>query len=326
MAPRDQRSHGHGTIDATMVSTGRGMRAVLWSFVGLVATALFQAIIVAFSGSVALLADTLHNFADAATAIPLGIAFALARLKPTRRFPYGYGRAEDLTGVLIVLTILFSALVIGYQSVLRLLRPGPVEYLWAVAGASLIGFLGNEAVALFRIKVGRGIGSAALVAEGYHARADGLVSLAVLLGAAGVGLGYPVMDPLIGVLITLAIFGLVWHSARSIFLRMLDGVEPGVLESVEHATRHVRGVREVAEVRARWNGHRLHLEVNVAVDPALTVGEGHAIAKEVRHQILHRVPHVAQITVHVDPATEIGEQFHRVEGHAHDELPIHPHP
>ena len=318
-------NYGHGVIDHAIADTERGVWAVKWSFVALLATALIQGVIVALSGSVALLADTIHNVGDAATALPLWIAFSLARVKPVRRFPYGYGRVEDLAGIAIVLTILLTALLVGYQSVLRLVRPAPVEYLWAVVGASVLGFLGNEAVALFRIRVGREIGSAALVADGYHARVDGLTSLGVLGAAAGVGLGYPLADPLIGILITLVILGLVWHSARAIFTRMLDGVEPGILEAVEHTARQVPGVREVAEVRARWTGHRVHLELNIAVDPTLSVAEGHGIAKEVHHQILHQVPHVCQATVHVDPATEVGEECHRVEAHAHDGLALHPH-
>jgi cation diffusion facilitator family transporter len=318
-------NYGHGVIDPAIADTERGVWAVKWSFVALLATALMQGVIVALSGSVALLADTIHNVADAATALPLWIAFSLARVKPVRRFPYGYGRVEDLAGIAIVLTILLTALLVGYQSVLRLVHPAPVEYLWAVVGASVLGFLGNEAVALFRIRVGREIGSAALVADGYHARVDGLTSLGVLVAAAGVGLGYPLADPFIGILITLVILGLVWHSARAIFTRMLDGVEPGILEAVEHAARQVPGVREVAEVRARWTGHRIRIELNIAVDPALSVAEGHGIAKEVHHQILHQVPHVCQVTVHVDPATEVGEECHRVEAHAHDGLALHSH-
>ena len=317
--------HSHGLVDPSIATTDRGVWALKWSFLGLLATAILQLAVVVISGSVALLADTIHNFADAATAIPLWIAFAFARLKPSRRFPYGYGRVEDLAGGVIVLTILASAVVAGYESILRLIHPEPVAYLWAVAGASLIGFLGNEAVALFRIRVGREIGSVALVADGYHARADGLTSLAVLGGAAGVWLGYPLADPLMGVLITLTILGLVWQAARAVFTRMLDGVDPEVLDAVEHATRHVPGVRDVAEVRARWIGHRLTLELNVAVDATLSVTEGHALAKEVRHQLLHHVPHVSGVTVHVDPATEAGESFHRLDAHADDGLPVHSH-
>lgn len=317
--------HPHGIVDPATASTERGIRALKWSFLGLVATALLQVVVVVLSGSVALLADTIHNFADAATAVPLWIAFAFARLRPSRRFPYGYGRVEDLAGVAIVLTILGSALLAGYESVRRLLAPQPLEYLGAVTAASVIGFLGNEAVAIFRIKVGREIGSAALVADGYHARADGLTSLAVLAGAAGVWLGYPLADPLVGLLITAMILGIVWQSGRTVLTRMLDGVDPEVLAEAEHAARYVAGVRDVGDVRARWVGHRLHLELNVAVEPALSVSEGHGVAKEVRHQVLHHLPHASWVMVHLDPATEVGEVWHRVEAHAHDGLPLHSH-
>lgn len=322
----DRHHHGHGSVDPVLISTDRGIWALKWSFAGLLVTALVQAVVVALSGSVALLADTIHNLADAATAVPLWIAFALARLKPTRRFPHGFGRVEDLAGLVIILVIVLSSAAAGYQAVMRLLRPEPVEHLWAVAGASLLGFLGNEAVALLRIKVGREIGSAALVADGDHARIDGLVSLAVLVGVIGAGLGYPLADPLVGISIAGVILGIAWRSAREVFTRMLDGVEPELLDAVEHAAKAVQGVCAVGEVRARWNGHRLNLELNVAVDPTLSVSAGHGVAKEVRHAILHRLPHASQVMVHVDPATEAGEEFHRVEEHAHDGLPFHSHP
>lgn len=165
-----EHGHTHGAVDPSIASSERGIWAVKWSFVGLMITALFQVVVVVLSGSVALLSDTIHNFGDAATAVPLAIAFALARLGTSRRFSFGYGKAEDLAGVIVVLIILFSAAVAGYQSVERLLDPQPVGLLWAVAAASIVGFLGNEAVAVFRIRVGREIGSAALVADGYHAR------------------------------------------------------------------------------------------------------------------------------------------------------------
>lgn len=323
----DHGAHGHthGVLDPGLVTTARGIWAVKWSFVGLFVTAVLQLGVVAVSGSVALLADTIHNFADAATAIPLWIAFAFARLRPNRRFSYGYGRVEDLAGVTIVLVILASAMVAGYQTLLRLLHPEPVGHVWAVAGTAVLGFLGNEAVAVFRIRVGREIGSAALVADGYHARADGLTSLAVLGGAAGVWAGYPLADPIVGLLITVAILVLVWQAARTVLTRMLDGVEPEALDAVAHAAGHVPGVCDVAEVRGRWVGHRLAFELNVVVSGELTVAEGHEIAKEVRHQILHHVPHAAGVTVHVDPATEPGETHHQVITHAHDGLSAHGH-
>ena len=325
--PRGHGEHGHthGAVDPTIATSERGIWAIKWSFVGLMATALLQLIVVLMSGSVALLSDTIHNFGDAATAIPLGIAFALTRLGTSRRFTFGYGRVEDLAGVIAVLIILFSAVVAGYQAVERLIDPQPIGMLWAVAGASVVGFLGNEAVAVFRIRVGREIGSAALVADGYHARTDGWTSLAVLAGAAGVWLGYPLADPLVGLLIAAAILVIVWQSGKAVFTRLLDGVEPGALEEVRHAASHVPGVEEVSEVRARWLGHRLHAEVNVAVDPDLSVAEGHAIAREVNHQLLHHLSYLSGAVIHVDPVQEAGEEHHRIPAHSHDSLPTHSH-
>jgi cation diffusion facilitator family transporter len=289
------------------------------------ATALLQLVVVLMSGSVALLSDTIHNFGDAATAIPLWIAFALTRLGASRRFTFGYGRVEDLAGVVIVLIILFSAVVAGYQAVERLINPQPVGFLWAVAAASLVGFMGNEAVAVFRIRVGREIGSAALVADGYHARTDGWTSLAVLLGAVGVWLGYPLADPIVGLLIAAAILLIVWQSGKAVFTRLLDGVEPEAIEEIRHAASQVPGVEDVSEVRARWLGHRLHAEVNVAVDPDLSVSEGHAIARELNHQLLHHLSYLSGAVIHVDPVQEAGEEHHRVAAHSHDGLPTHSH-
>lgn len=317
--------HTHGVIDPTIATTARGIWAIKWSFVGLMITAVLQIGVVYLSSSVALLADTIHNFGDAATAIPLWIAFAFARLKPTKRFPSGYGRVEDLAGVAIVLIILFSAAVAGYEAIDRLIHPRTIGYLGAVAAASIIGFLGNEAVAVFRIRVGKEIGSAALIADGYHARVDGWTSLAVLAGAIGVWLGFPLADPLVGLGITVAILGIVWQSGKAVFTRMLDGVEPGVIDEIEHAAHHVAGIRGVNEARARWVGHRLHAEVNVAVAPELSVAQAHSIAKEVHHQLMHHVPYLAGATIHVDPADEAGEGYHRITAHSHDGLPVHSH-
>src|ERR687896_536376 len=233
-----EHGHTHGAVDPTIATSERGIWAIKWSFGGLMVTALLQLIVVLMSGSVALLSDTIHNFGDAATAIPLGIAFALTRLGFSRRFTFGYGRVEDLAGVVIVLIILFSAVVAGYQAVERIINPQPVGLLWAVAAAALVGFIGNEAVAVFRIRVGRQIGSAALEADGYHARTDGWTSLAVLLGAVGVWLGYPLADPIVGLLIAGAILVIVWQSGKMVITRLLDGVDPSIVDEIRHAASH----------------------------------------------------------------------------------------
>lgn len=317
--------HTHGAVDPSIATSERGIWAVKWSFIVLLATALVQVVVVVLSGSVALLSDTIHNFGDAATAVPLWIAFALGKLGASRRFPFGYGRVEDLAGVLVVLIILFSAVVSGYQAIERLMNPEPIGLLWVVAAASVVGFVGNEAVAVFRIRVGREIGSAALVADGYHARTDGWTSLAVLLGAVGVWLGYPLADPIVGLLIALAILVIVWQFGKAVFTRLLDGVDPEVIEEIRHAARHVAGVEDVAEVRARWLGHRLRAEINVAVSPELSVAEGHAIAQAVNHHLLHELRYLEIAVVHLDPVQESGEEHHRVISHSHDGLPVHSH-
>jgi cation diffusion facilitator family transporter len=320
-----EHGHAHGAVDPSIASSERGIWAVKWSFAALFLTALVQLAVVALSGSVALLSDTIHNIGDALTAVPLWLAFALSRLGASRRFTFGYGRVEDLAGVIVVLIILFSAVVAGYQAIDRLIQPQPVGLLWAVAVAGAVGFLGNEAVAIFRIRVGRQIGSAALVADGYHARTDGWTSLAVVVGAAGVWLGYPLADPIVGLLIAAAILVIVWQSGRTVFTRLLDGVDPKVIEEIQYAASHVPGVEDVAEVRARWVGHRLRAEVNVAVGPELSVAEGHTIAREVNHRLLHELRYLDMAVVHVDPLQEAGEGYHRVVAHSHDGLPPHSH-
>jgi cation diffusion facilitator family transporter len=317
--------HTHGVVDPMITASDRGIWAIKWSFIGLAGTAAIQFVVAMLSGSIGLLADTIHNIGDAATAVPLGIAFLLSRWKPSKRFTFGYGRVEDLAGMAVVLTILISALVAGYETIDRFLHPRDVSHLWAVIGASIIGFAGNEGVAVFRLRVGREIGSAALIADGQHARIDGWTSLAVLLGAVGVSLGFPLADPIVGAVITIAILGIVWQSMTAVFLRVLDGVEPKYLDEIRHAAMHVPQVHDVTDVRARWLGHRLHAEVNITVPSDLTVAEGHGIAAEVRHQLLHHLKYLSLTVIHVDPDERSGERFHAIEAHSHDSLPAHSH-
>jgi cation diffusion facilitator family transporter len=291
--------HTHGVIDATIATTDRGIWAIKWSFVILALTAAMQIVVVAISGSVALLADTIHNVADATTAIPLWIAFVLARRKPSKTFTYGLGRVEDLAGITIVIIILFSALVAGYEAIDRLVHPQAVSNLGWLIAAGLIGFAGNEAVAVFRVRVGREINSAALIADGFHARTDGLTSLAVVAGAIGVWLGFPLADPIVGLLITVAILGIVWQSARSVLTRMLDGVEPEIIDEIAHAAGHVEGVEKVAEARARWLGHKLHVDVAVVIDESVLLAEANLITSELEKELFAHIPALAVATVRI---------------------------
>ncbi|MEH0510497.1 cation diffusion facilitator family transporter [Streptomyces sp. B21-106] len=311
--------HSHESadkLDSALESSARGMRALWVSLAVLGVTAVAQAVVVALSGSVALLGDTVHNAADALTAVPLGIAFVLGRRAATRRFTYGYGRAEDLAGIAIVLTIAASAAFAGWTAVERLLDPRPVEHVGAVAVAALAGFAGNEWVARYRIRVGRAIGSAALVADGLHARTDGFTSLAVLLGAAGSALGWQLADPLVGLAITAAIALVLRDAAREVFRRVMDAVDPALVDRAERALREVEGVRGVGELRLRWIGHRLRAEVAVVVDGDMTVRQAHKVAVAAEHALLHAVPRLTAALVHADPAAAPGEEDpHRALAH-----------
>ena len=311
-------SHGHqeAALDAAL-ATDRGIWAVKVSLVALLATAFFQVFIVYMSGSVALFADTVHNFSDALTAIPLGIAFTLARRARDKRYTYGYGRAEDIAGVIIVMMILFSACVAIYQAIMKILYPEPITDLGWVAAAAIIGFLGNELVAVFRINVGKQIGSAALIADGNHARTDGFTSLAVLAGAIGVWIGFPLLDPIIGLLIGVAILVIVWNSARDMYFRVMDAVDPEITHLVEHTAQHVEGVQSVHDTAIRWVGHRQRAELHITVDCELPTHESHHIAEEVRHELFHILPALVDVTVHVDPCEceKSGDHHHHTEHH-----------
>nr|WP_328827395.1 cation diffusion facilitator family transporter [Streptomyces ureilyticus] len=297
--------HSHQTadkVDTALESSARGIRALWISLAVLGVTAAAQAGVVVASGSVALLGDTVHNAADALTAVPLGIAFVLGRRPATRRFTYGYGRAEDLAGLVIVLTIAASAVFAALTAIDRLLDPRPVEHIPVVAVAAVIGFAGNEWVARYRIRVGREIGSAALVADGLHARTDGFTSLAVLLSAGGAALGWQLADPIVGLAITAALLLVLRDAAREVFRRVLDAIDPALVDRAERALREVPGVRGVGELRLRWIGHRLRAEVAVVVDGDMTVREAHRVAVEAEHALLHAVPGLTAALVHADPS------------------------
>ncbi len=292
----DAHGHTHGVIDASITTTARGIWAIKWSFVILAITSALQLIVVVISGSVGLLADTIHNVADATTAIPLWIAFMLVRRPPTKMFNYGLGRVEDLAGILIVLIILFSAVFAGYEAISRLIHPQTIAFLGWVAVAGIIGFIGNEIVAVFRIKVGREIQSAALIADGYHARTDGLTSLAVVLGAIGVWAGFPLADPFVGLLICITLLGIVWQSAKSVLVRALDGVEPAIIDEIYNAAEHVKGVK-VVSARARWLGHRLHADMAISVDDKLPVSAGMKLAEHMHQELLGHISALRSATV-----------------------------
>lgn len=297
--------HSHDaadSVDDTLESTAAGIRTVKISLLVLGLTALIQIVIVLMSGSVALAADTIHNFADALTAVPLWIAFALGAKPATRRYTYGFGRVEDLAGSFVVAMITMSAIIAGYEAIARLIHPQQIEHVGWVALAGLVGFIGNEWVALYRIRVGHRIGSAALIADGLHARTDGFTSLAVLCSAGGVALGFPLADPIVGLLITAAILAVLRTAARDVFRRLLDGVDPAMVDAAEQALAARPGVQAVRSVRMRWIGHRLHADAELDVDPALDLAQAHRIAHDAEHELTHTVPKLTTALIHAYPA------------------------
>jgi cation diffusion facilitator family transporter len=307
------RPHSHEAadkVDSALEASAEGMRALWVSLAVLAATALLQAVVVVASGSVALLGDTLHNAADALTALPLGIAFVLGRRPPNRRYTYGYGRAEDLAGVVIVAVIAASSALAAYAAVTRLAHPHQVSNLVAVAVAALVGFAGNEAVARYRIRVGRKIGSAALIADGLHARTDGFTSLAVLLGVGGVAVGWNWADPVVGLLITVMILSVLRAAAREVYRRLMDAVDPALVDQVEQTLQATPGVLGTGQVRLRWIGHNLRAECEVIVDAGASAVQAHQVAVNAEHGLLHALPRLTAALVHADPQPQEGTDHH----------------
>ncbi len=334
-----EHGHSHVGVDSSIVKNKEATRVLMISLIAMLITAFFQVIIAAVSGTVALLADTIHNFGDALTSIPLWFAFMLSRRLPTKRFTYGLNRSEDLAGLIIIIIIAISAVVAGYESIHRMFTGTIMTNLWAVGIAAIVGFLGNELVAIYRIRTGKRMGSAALVADGHHARVDGLTSLAVLIDVFGTWLGYPIVDPIVGLGITITIIFIVKDSVKTIFSRLLDGMEPKTIDLITASIEDVKGVVGVNEVKERWFGHEIKADISIAVESDLSIKEGHNIAKEVIHRLQHDVEHLGSVHIHIDPEEEQGETFHdheqmheqkdhagHEEGHPHKhEGHAHPH-
>ncbi|MEU0315955.1 cation diffusion facilitator family transporter [Nocardioides sp. NPDC006273] len=297
-------THSHDAadqVDEALEADVRGRRA-LWISLGVLAlTAGVQAVVVTLTGSVALLGDTLHNVADALTAMPLLVAFWLARRPANDRFTYGYGRAEDLAGLFVVAMIALSSILAGWEAIDRLFHPREVEHVWAVAAAGVVGFCGNELVARYRIRVGRQIGSAALVADGLHARTDGFTSLAVVLGAVGVAAGLPWADPVVGLLISIAILGVLRSALKQVGARLMDAVTPEDVRRAKAAVSTVDGVLEVRSLRLRWIGHTLHADGDIVVPSDLRVSAGHDIAHHAEEHLLEALPRLTSVVLHISP-------------------------
>ncbi len=306
-----KHSHAKTDFSASAIDTSsEGIRALKVSLIGLGLTAVIQLLVVIVSGSIALFSESIHNFADALTALPLGIAFVVAKKKPNLRYTYGYGRAEDLAGIFIVLVITASSLTALFESISRLIHPHEIHQIPAVILAGIVGFLGNEGVAIYRIRVGTRIGSAALTADGLHARSDGLASLAVVLGGIGVIFGFRQADPIASLLVGVAVFGILRTATRDIYRRLMDSVDPILVQKVRGVLLSTPGIEGIEAVHIRWIGHQLRAEADILSDANLSLVESHLIAEDAHHRLLHEIPRLSEAVIHTSPMHRDGNSAH----------------
>jgi cation diffusion facilitator family transporter len=278
-----------------------GIRALKISFLGLMFTAVIQFVIVLYTGSVALLADTIHNFSDALTAIPLWIAYRLNLKQKSKKYPYGYGRAEDLAGLFIILMIALSAFIVFFESIRRLINPVELDHLGILALSGIIGFLGNEIVAKYRISVGKKIGSEALVADGMHARTDGLTSLAVLVGAIGAYLGYPIIDPIVGILIGFMILIILKDTTSTLWFRLMDRADTQIIEKIQNISKSYQEIAEIHEIKTRSSGQSLFAELHIIMNREYTIQESHEITTRLREGLQSQIQNLVEVTVYPIP-------------------------
>lgn len=312
-------SHSHTTLDREVATHAAAVRAIWISVAGLGATAVVQLLIVAISDSVSLFADALHNIGDVAGTAALWLGFRLSRRVATDRFTYGWKRAEDLAGLFIILAITVSAGLAIRDAVDALAGGGHVVRNIPLAfAAALVGAVGNEAVAVYKIRVGQRIDSVPLVADGRHARVDGLVSLAAAGGIAGAWLGFPLADPIVGLGIGIVILRILWSTGRDVLLRALDAVDEGLVPRIRSVAAGIEGVEDVHDVRARHAGRGLLVQLHVAVDGALSLDAAHAIGEEVRHALAHELPSLLSVDVHLDPVGVDGDPHDRTAHHFRD--------
>lgn len=278
-----------------------GIRTVWFALIALFVTTVIQIGIAVFSRSVALLADTAHNIVDVLNSVPLLIAFYLARRAATRRYTYGFGKAEDVAGIFIVLSIVTSAGIILWESLQKLFNPQPIEHWPWVALAAVVGFVGNELVAWGQIRVGRKIGSEAMVSDGLHARIDGLTSLVVLVAVLGTLMGLPILDPIVGLMIGVVILFISKDTAVRIWYRLMDAVDPRLVDQIEQLAAEVDGVQAISCIRVRWVGHALWAELTAVVPRDLSFNQSHTIATTIEDTLRHTIPHLTQIVVQLIP-------------------------
>jgi cation diffusion facilitator family transporter len=308
---------GHDHAHGTHVYTSRdAVKAVIISAVVLGVAAAVEFAAALAGGSASVLADALHNTGDVATTFVLLGAFSLARRPATRRFPWGYGRIEDVATLLIILIIVVTAAAAAVESILKFFQPGEYGNIPFALVAAAVGVVANLAVSEYKVRVGRGIGSTALEADGIHSRIDALVSLGAFVGIGLAGLGLRLADPIAGLAITVMILYILAGTVHQLFLRMMDAVDPHLIEELTEAALGVDGVLGVHDVRARWLGRELAAVMHVDCDPDSSLEEAHQVATRVEHAVSHVLPE-ARLDIHMDPGPVEHEHRGHAEAHQH---------
>jgi len=270
-------------------------RALAVSAAGLGLTGLAELLVALLTGSVGLLGDAIHNLSDVSTSAVVFLGFRLSRRPPTERYPYGLERAEDLAGIGIAAVIWISAAFAGFESVRKLIDHGHTAHVAAGIAGAVLGIAGNQLVARYKLRVGRRINSATLIADARHSWLDALSSAGALAGLIAVAFGQPWGDPLAGLLVTAFICHVGYEVTKDVVHRLADGVDPDVITTAEAAAGSVPGVVH-AHARARWTGRTLRVEVEGWVDPELTAAGADALGRRVADQISREIPEAGSFT------------------------------
>ena len=283
----------HGRDDAG--ERRQANRAIAVSAIGLGATGLAELLLAVFTGSVGLLGDAIHNLSDVSTSAVVFLGFRLSRRPPTEKYPYGLERAEDLAGIGIAAVIWASAAFAGYESVRKLIEHGHTSHVAAGIIGAVLGILGNQVVARYKLVVGRRINSATLIADARHSWLDALSSAGALLGLIAVALGLPWGDPLAGLVVTAFICHVGYEVTKDVVNRLADGSDPEVIATAEAAAGSVPGVIH-AHARARWTGRTLRVEIEGWVDPEVSAKDADALGRLVAGQISRQLPEAGSLT------------------------------
>jgi cation diffusion facilitator family transporter len=305
--------HSHGT---GAYGDSDAVRAVVISAVALGVASAVEFVAALSGNSVGILADALHNAGDVLTTGILLASFWLGRRPATRRFPAGFGRIEDVATLLIVLVIVLTAGIAAYESIRKFIYPAPIGNIPFGLFAAGVGVVANLAVSEYKIRVGRGLRSPALEADGIHSRIDAIVSAGAGVGIGLAAAGFGWADPVAGLAITGMILYILAGTVRDLFYRMMDAVDPEVISEIEEHALSVKGVLGVHDIRARWVGRQISVVMHVDCDPGLSLRSAHDLALEVEHEVGHAIP-AGRLDVHMDPGT--GHHHHEVDtGHKHE--------